>query len=105
MLQELNKQQQQQKQQKQQQQPQVSSATQKPPLPTPPLKEWTLARALPAWHRRGDREAVHAYLGRTPGIRPLGGMDATTLAECMVRCDPATDKTNGFFVALFERRK
>ena len=48
---------------------------------------WQLRPALPAWPRRG---APHA------------GLDLAQ-SDCLVRCDPAEDATNGFFVALFER--
>jgi putative methyltransferase len=50
---------------------------------------WALARALPAWPRRG---AVVAGA--------LGADDASRVA----RADPDIDGTDGFFVAVFERR-
>lgn len=48
---------------------------------------FALARALPAWHRRGLP---------CPGLSPAD-------SDACVRVDPSADATNGFFVALFVR--
>ncbi len=48
---------------------------------------FALARALPSWLRRG---VSHQGLSQQQ-------------SDCLVRCDPGTDRTNGFFVALFVR--
>ena len=50
---------------------------------------WALSRALPDWPRRGNRSDSH-------GLFDIGDM--------CVRVHPDEDKTDGFFVALFERR-
>ncbi|KAJ9072242.1 hypothetical protein DSO57_1029618 [Entomophthora muscae] len=50
-------------------------------------KEWRLKKALPSWPRRGVSSS---------GL-------SQEQAACLVRCDPAHDATNGFFVALFEK--
>eukprot|EP00741_Cyanophora_paradoxa_P012044 tig00020592_g11639.t1 len=56
---------------------------------------WRLAPALPAWPRRG-------LPGSLPGAGPGPGAG---LEELVLRTDPLEDRTNGFFVALFERDK
>ena len=48
-----------------------------------------LVKALPGWHRRGWEQA---------GL-------SKEQADALVRVDPHADKTNGFFVALFERAR
>jgi putative methyltransferase len=55
----------------------------------PPARDagWRLAHALPAWPRRG--------------IAGAGLSEAE--AGRVVRADPATDETDGFFVAVLER--
>lgn len=53
-------------------------------------RAWRLARALPRWERRGES---------APGV----SLSPEHCARC-VRCTPA-DGTNGFFVALFVRRR
>ena len=49
--------------------------------------KWKLVKALPDWPTRGMA---------WPGLSP-------SEADCLVRADPDTDRTQGFFVALFER--
>ncbi|KAA0147207.1 hypothetical protein FNF31_07633 [Cafeteria roenbergensis] len=49
--------------------------------------KWKLIKALPDWPTRGMA---------WPGLAP-------SEADCLVRADPASDRTQGFFVALFER--
>ncbi|KAI0243538.1 hypothetical protein L0F63_005398 [Massospora cicadina] len=51
-------------------------------------EHWHLQPALPSWPRRG---IASARLNQEQ-------------AKCLVRCDPTQDATNGFFVALFERK-
>jgi putative methyltransferase len=57
-------------------------------LPGAQALGWTLAPALPGWHRRG-----------LPG---RCGLDDAQ-AACLLRCDPLHDGCEGFFVALFVR--
>jgi putative methyltransferase len=49
---------------------------------------WTLIRALPDWPTRGNK---------WPGLTDQE-------ASYLLRAAPSTDQTQGFFVALFERR-
>ena len=48
-----------------------------------------LTRALPKWHRRG-------YV--------IDGLPESD-ARCLIRADPVEDDMEGFFVAIFERRR
>lgn len=50
--------------------------------------EWQLVNALPSWPRRG---------------LSVGGLSDDQV-RLLVRCDPEEDATNGFFVALFEKK-
>ncbi len=69
---------------------------------------FTLVPALPRWHRRGAPDRP------VPATAPLAASTraealptptlAPDLAARVVRVDPAQDRTNGFFVALFERQ-
>ena len=69
-----------------------SSSSASPPLPPHP-KGWRLARALPSWPTRGisEEEGGHAL--------SLSAEDAAKV----IRAHPATDGTDGFFVAVFGR--
>ena len=67
------------------------------PLPAPPPRGWRLARALPAWPTRG----IVIPEGAEEDAHPLS-LSAEDAAK-VVRADPATDGTDGFFVAVFER--
>ena len=60
-------------------------------LPPPPPRGWRLARALPLWPTRGIPEEGNAL--------SLSPEDAAKV----IRAHPATDATDGFFVAVFER--
>jgi hypothetical protein len=80
-------------------------------LPSAAEHGFTLVLALPSWPRRG----LSLPPGRGEGGADGGGGGAGAGAVCaalslspadaekVVRVDPAVDRTNGFFVALFER--
>ncbi len=69
----------------------ASASASASPLALPPPKGWRLARALPDWPTRGIPEEGNALT--------LSAGDAAKV----IRAHPATDGTDGFFVAVFER--
>ena len=71
-----------------------SSSSEAPAAPiVPPPRGWSLARALPAWPNRGIPEEDQK------NSVSLSAEDAAKV----IRAHPATDGTDGFFVAVFER--
>ena len=87
------------KKKKKKKRPSSSSGAASPlaPLPAPPPRGWRLARALLAWPTRG----IVIPEGAEEEAHPLS-LSAEDAAK-VVRADPATDGTDGFFVAVFER--
>jgi putative methyltransferase len=70
----------------------LPNAAPPPPSPPPRPEGWRLARALPAWSTRGIPEGDESPLSLSPED-----------AAKVIRAHPATDGTDGFFVAVFER--
>ena len=68
------------------------------------------SQVLPSWHRRGiHKEMVSGMCLRfvyTTDISIGGGCSLLLAddAECVVRCSPGEDATNGFFVSCFVRQ-
>ena len=60
--------------------------------------DWKLQMALPTWPRRGET------LGKLLRSEKVSPAEDEARAKCMIRCMPNEDQTNGFFVALFERK-
>lgn len=57
--------------------------------------EWELCRALPEWHRRGNKSRLADV------EKPI----TAEQADKMVRVDPVQDETCGFFVAVLGRKQ
>ena len=67
------------------------------------------SEVLPSWHRRGiPEEMMSGTCARcSAGDISIGGGRLLLLAddaECVVRCSPGEDATNGFFVSCFVRQ-
>lgn len=60
---------------------------------------------LPNWHRRGIPEEMATGKRIVRSVRKLSKCRSLAdHAECLIRCSPGEDATNGFFVSCFVRQ-